>query len=150
MVETDPGPLRVEREPGHLSRKLLRDLNVQCLDVPVPADFSTDYSSIPALCRPLVQWSKVDVAGVVHDYCFPRQSRREDDQIWHLLARSGEWSAGPIQAWLGWVALRAFGSFSRSKAPEHRPGWLAVVVLIALAAIVWASALIYCLVPPVK
>ena len=84
--------------------------------------FPTDYSSIPAPCRPIVHWSKVDVAGVVHDHLYQtqRMSRRDDDYIWWLLARSGPWRADLIQASLCWLALRGFGWTSRPGARQFR------------------------------
>ena len=81
-------PLQVERGARRFGRKLTRPLVVKGLTggykkrIAVPIGFSTDYSSIRSL-PPIVHWSKVDVAGAVHDYLYKKQkmSRREDDYI---------------------------------------------------------------------
>ena len=109
-------PLRVERLPDG-RRVLLEDLVVRIdgRTITVPAGFTTDYSSIPWLARPLVRWSKVDIAGVVHDYLVrpgSQMRRRDADKIWYLLAQCGEHAANEMQAWLGWLGLRIGAAFS--------------------------------------
>ena len=99
------------REDGQ--RILLRDLKVEIEGDPitVPAGTTTDFSSIPWYGRILVRWSKVDIAGVVHDWLYESgdTSRARADAIWRLLAVSGEHSANAIQAYIGWFALRIGG-----------------------------------------
>lgn len=77
----------------------------------VPRGFSTDFSSIPQCFAWVVRWSRVDVAGVVHDYCYRtrRYSRWRSDRIWRKLAQHGSHGANPLQAWTCWLALRLAG-----------------------------------------
>ena len=147
-------PLQVERVAQRFGRQLTRALVVQDLTgdyktrITVPIGFRTDYSSIPAPCRSIVHWSKVDIAGVVHDHLYREQgmSRRDDDNIWWLLARSGRWRADPIQAWLCWLALRGFGWTSRPGARQFELGWYLLTLLLGASVVVWGSRLICCVV----
>jgi hypothetical protein len=99
------------REDG--KRFLLRDLNLEIEGDPIriPADTVTDFSSIPWFGRILVRWSKVDIAGVVHDRYYQTGliSRARADAIWRLVAVAGEHRANAFQAWVGWFALRVGG-----------------------------------------
>jgi len=99
------------REDG--KRFLLRDLNLEIEGDPIriPADTVTDFSSIPWYGRILVRWSKVDIAGVVHDWYYQTgaASRARADEIWRLLAVAGTHHANAFQAWVGWLALRIGG-----------------------------------------
>ncbi len=128
-VLPEPGALRVERRADG-RRSLLRCLRVDVSNLQdgsvvaeVPGEFVTDYSSIPWYGRFLVRWSKVDVAGVVHDYLYrdgavlieqgqevvlgnAPEARQRADAIWSRVARSGERSANRVQAWVGFTALR--------------------------------------------
>ncbi|MEM1108584.1 MAG: DUF1353 domain-containing protein [Planctomycetota bacterium] len=106
------GPLQTERLRNG-RRKLLRTfcVAVDGRQILVPAETDTDFSSIPSYARFLVRWSKVDLAGVVHDYLyqvglFPRSYA---DRIWRLVAVSGKHRANPVQAWIAWFFLRVFG-----------------------------------------
>ena len=94
-------------------RCLLRDLIVQIEEdtITIPAGTLTDFSSIPWYGRILVRWSKVDIAGVVHDWYYQTgfTSRARADEIWRLLAVAGTHHANAIQAWIGWLALRVGG-----------------------------------------
>ena len=147
-------PLQVERLDEPCARKLSRDLIVMGLTddgddrITVCKDFPTNYSSIPAPCRPLVHWSKVDVAGVVHDHLYKEQklSRADDDHLWWLLARSGKWRADPIQAWLGWLALRGFGWTHRPGARQFNLFWFLVTLLFGTSVAVWICKLVWCVV----
>jgi len=123
------GPLQVERRPDG-RRELLRPLRVRaghcgCV-VEVPPGFVTDYSSIPWLARPLVHWSKVDVAGVVHDCLYrqgvlPKENRYGADRIWRLIAMSGSHRANWFQAWIGHFGLWIGGwlAFHRHPVSGH-------------------------------
>ena len=106
------GPLQTERMPDG-RRRLLRELVVEVEGerIRVPAGTVTDFSSIPWLGRVLVRFSKVDIAGVVHDWLYQTgvTSRARADEIWRLLAESGEHRANAFQARTGWLALRAGG-----------------------------------------
>ena len=131
-VTPQPGALRVERLPDG-RRQLVRDL---CVDVSmsvdgsriveVRKDFVTDYSSLPWGTRWLVHWSRVDVAGVVHDYLYrcgvtlpDEYTKAQSDRIWRWIALSGDRRAWRYQAWLGWFALRLFGWWAFRKRTER-------------------------------
>ena len=119
-VQSPPGPLQTERLPNG-NRKLIRNLIVKLNDetkITVPTDFETNFSSIPWFARSLVDWSKVDIAGVVHDFLYwcPREAhaagvttRTHADDIWWELAGTGQHHANRIQRRLGRMALWAFG-----------------------------------------
>ena len=136
---------RVVGEPLHTKRNcdgrriLLCDLviNVEgtCIgksaDVPeirISKGFKTDYSSIPTPLQWVVRWSKVDVAGVVHDWLYrdgrstlsgnERDKRKCADEMWKEIALSGQHRATCCQATICWLALRLFGCWFWHK---HRP-----------------------------
>lgn len=95
-------------------RLLLRPLVVKIDDgylITVPAGFVTDFSSTPSGVGWVMDWSKVDVAGVVHDWLYADGSldRRKADRIWKDIALRGQHSANGLQAWLGRGALLLFG-----------------------------------------
>ncbi len=94
-------------------RRLLRDLVVKVDGelFTIPIETVTDFSSIPWFGRVLVRWSKVDIAGVVHDWLYFTgvTSRARADKIWRLVAIAGEHHANALQAWIGWFALRVGG-----------------------------------------
>ncbi|MDA1267074.1 MAG: DUF1353 domain-containing protein [Planctomycetota bacterium] len=107
-----PGRLQTERL-GDGRRRLLRELavSVHGRELRVPEGFDTDYSSIPPMFAWLVRWSKVDLAGVVHDWLYDRGcteqiTRAEADRIWFCIARAGAHRANWVQASLAWLALR--------------------------------------------
>ena len=106
------GPLRTERLPDG-RRRLLRDFEIEVdgKRFLIPAGTITDYSSVPWLFRWLVLWSKVDIAGVVHDWLYQTGDypRREADAIWRKIANAGEHRANWAQAWTGWTGLRLGG-----------------------------------------
>lgn len=112
------GALQTERQSNG-RRKLLRDLvvNSDGVEIGVPSGTSTDYTSAPFFARPFIHWSRVDVAGVVHDYLYQEglYPRRRADRIWRQLAHAGEHRANALQAWSGWLLLRLGGWW-----PWHR------------------------------
>ena len=127
-VMDNPGPLRVKRCTDgrrRLTDELRVDVSGDCgqsLIVEIPTCFVTDYSSLPWGTRWIVKWSRVDVAGVVHDYLYrcdatavgddgtPTQVLRpEADKIWRMIARSGFHRANCVQAFICWFALCVFG-----------------------------------------
>ncbi|QDT97127.1 DUF1353 domain-containing protein [Gimesia aquarii] len=120
------GLLQTERQSDGC-RKLLRELTVNVRDkvITVPENFITDFSSIPWFGRILVRWSKVDIAGVVHDrlYATGEYTRCESDTVWRLTALAGECHANLFQAWIGWFFLRIGGwiawNRSRKKRAKH-------------------------------
>ena len=138
-------PLRTKRLANG-KRKLLGPIKVcveravhecnepegDCPDpVEVPKDFETDYSSIPWFGRWLIRWSKVDIAGVVHDYLYSRKSekrykdvtRSRADEIWCLIARSGKSRksrANWLQASICWMFLRAVSRIFWRAGPRVR------------------------------
>ena len=97
-------------------RRLLRDLLVEIEGEPVtiPADTRTDFSSIPWFGRMLVRWSKVDIAGVVHDWYYQTgtTTRSRADAVWRIVAMAGTHRANAFQAWVGWFALRVGGGIA--------------------------------------
>ena len=105
-------PLQTERLSNG-RRELLRDLDVEVdgYKITVCEEFDTDFSSIPTILHGVVRWSRVDVAGVVHDWLYRKGSlsRREADKVWRLVALRGKHSANQLQAWLCWCALRWCG-----------------------------------------
>ena len=106
------GPLQTERQSDG-RRRLLRDLVVAVdgLEITIPDGTVTDFSTIPWFGRILVRWSKVDIAGVVHDWLYQTAftSRARADRIWRLVAIAGEHHANTFQGWVGWFALRVGG-----------------------------------------
>ena len=105
-------PLQTERRKDR-RRRLLRDLvvDVDGLQITIPVGNVTDFSSIPWYGRILVRWSKVDIAGVVHDRLYQTAftSMARTDKIWRLVAVAGDHHANAFQAWVGWLALRVGG-----------------------------------------
>ena len=108
----ESGPLQTERQPDG-RRLLLRELvlNVEGKPYTIPEATITDFSSIPWFGRILVRWSRVDIAGVVHDFLYQAQtvSRAAADRVWRVTAQAGERHANAFQAWVGWWALRIGG-----------------------------------------
>lgn len=111
----DPNrPLRTQRlDDGR--RKLLCTLKVEvcgCV-IEVPKGFVTDFSSIPSPARvlPGLRWSRVDVAGVVHDWLYAtgKTQRACADEIWRIVAVSGCHAANRFSARLGLWGLRLGG-----------------------------------------
>ena len=114
-------PLMTERLPSG-DRRILRQLRVRVgqgtasESVEIPESFVTDFSSIPWFARFLVDWSKVDIAGVVHDYLYSidgqqnyRHTRSGADLIWFRVAISGSRRANLLQAGVCWFFIRACG-----------------------------------------
>lgn len=81
--------------------------------VTVPAEFVTDFSSIPAIFRPLYRFSSVDLAGCVHDLAYRIQMpRKAADRMWEIVATSGKSQLNLIGARrgrLGYWGLRIGG-----------------------------------------
>jgi len=108
------------------TRELLADLTIQLSEdtaITVPRGFVTDYSSIPWIFRFIVRWSKVDIAGVVHDWLYytGRCSQAEADRLWRLIARAGKHRANRLQAWLCWIGLRLGGWWAWRRHRAQRP-----------------------------
>lgn len=112
-VKIKNGALQTERLPDG-RRMLLREfiIDVDGEQFNVPKETYTDFSTLPALGRLFLLWSKVDIAGVVHDWLYQNgtMKRRHADRIWRILALSGEHRANLFQAWTGWFFLRLGGS----------------------------------------
>lgn len=110
-------------------RSLNRALTVRLKggkSITVPKGFATDYSSIPYVCLILAVclvsflfsfgplmilvllippvWSKVDIAGVVHDFLYVSGAvpKWEADKVWLELAMAGESHARWWQAYPCW------------------------------------------------
>jgi hypothetical protein len=116
-------PLQTERL-GNGHRKLLRTLTIKIDDqyISVPKNTQTDYSSIPWFGRILVRWSKVDIAGVVHDWLYAKGKlvnepilRAKADEIWRIVALAGDHHANFFQAWICWFFLRIGGWLAWNK-----------------------------------
>lgn len=106
------GSLQTERLADG-RRKLLRDLTIEINNTQynVPKGFVTDFSSVPWFGRFVVRWSKIDIAGVVHDYLYDHGtgSRSSADWVWYQIAISGPHRANLLQAWICWISLVLFG-----------------------------------------
>lgn len=147
MPILDPGPLQVERLPDG-RRRLLRPLKYkvdglkQPIEVPAATDgdkFRTDYSSDPI---GLLDWSKTDVAGVVHDYLYQNPGkvagvtrRLQEDWIWFKIARSGKWRCSLFTACLGLLGMVLFGWMFRKSDSAPRKwlsgaGWVIVAGIL--------------------
>ena len=100
----------------------------------VDAGFVTDYSSIPTKLHGFVRWSRVDIAGVVHDFLYRNTDcpRIEADAIWREVAQSGEHCASWFQAWVAWVMLCGFGGWSKPYPHEHKINKTIGAVFLAL------------------
>lgn len=119
IAEEYTNSLQTERLPDG-RRKLLREFTLEIDEdlFLIGKDFVTDYSSIPWFGRFVVRWSKVDIAGVVHDWLYKNGSvdgkpisRSYADRIWRATAVSGSYHANGLQAWICWISLRAGGLF---------------------------------------
>ena len=138
-------PLRTDRLPSG-RRQLVRDLIV-CVDEQtwtIPQGTDTDYSSIPAIGRFVVRWSRVDIAGVIHDWLYQEKqvSRRYADRIWRLVAQRGDHRANALQAFICWVALRIFGGWAWGTRASRalavlQIGAFATLVIAALCVFLW-------------
>ncbi len=138
MASVTSEPLRIERLPDG-RRKLLRDLRVEVdgRKYTVKKGFTTDYSSIPFSLLIIIitivsylfeygpaailllllppKWSRVDVAGVVHDslYKSGEIGKIKSDWIWLKTAMSGKHHARWWQAYPSWFfGLAVFGYFA--------------------------------------
>ena len=135
------GALQTERQTDG-TRNLLRELQVctgrHCITV--PSQFVTDFSSIPALLHWVVRWSRVDVAGVVHDFLYAHGtlSRWKADGVCFEVARSGKHRASLLQAVACWSALCLFGWYIWIR-PANRRGRAASRSGVGLA---WQSQVI--------
>ena len=84
--------------------------------VTVPKDFKIDFSSNPTFARWLYRFDSVDLAGCCHDWAYwVGVPQPEADEIWRLVAASGESEETRLTGWkarLGWLALRGFGGLA--------------------------------------
>ena len=89
----------------------------------VPAGFVTDFSSVPRAFAWFVDFRKVDLAGVVHDYLYRYAllPRSHADRIWRILAGAGLDRALFHQRWIGWLALRVGGWAAWNGQPYSGP-----------------------------
>ena len=111
-------PLSTTRlSDGHRQLNRVYQLEIDDIRYKIKEGFVTDFSSYPWYARLIVRFSKVDIAGVIHDwlYCKGEISRAEADEIWRQVARAGESHANALQAWLSWVGLRIGGWISWNK-----------------------------------
>ncbi|MDE0006615.1 MAG: DUF1353 domain-containing protein [Rhodospirillaceae bacterium] len=151
-VLKDPGPLQVERLPDG-RRKLIRCLRVDVRlpgtkePITVPEGFCMDYSSLPWSLRWLVNWNRVDIAGVVHDYLYNKtrrftyRTRWQADLVWFRLARSGEHRANWLQAAVGLAGLylgACWVNAVRRKCTWQHKTVMAIVGILLLGLLAWA------------
>jgi hypothetical protein len=114
-------PLKTERlDNGKGTRKLLSDI-VVAVSTPdfdgiivVPKGFETDFSSLPWFVRGSVNWVKVDMAGVIHDWLYTKGcpiniKRIVKDEIWMLASYTGSPSVSKYVAKIMYYGLRAGG-----------------------------------------
>jgi len=140
------GPLQVERL-NNGDRRLLRDLVIDLgtdlkIDgdkfedftqstngdtiITVPKGFVTDFSSIPTFARSFYRFDSVDLAGACHDRAYYVGIRKDvADEIWRLVAMSGERRVGKLRARAGWLALRIGGGFAYRSHEKRRQKRLA-------------------------
>lgn len=101
-------PMQTERMPNG-DRKLLKELifEIEGKQYRIEKGYITDYSTIPFFGRFVVRWSKVDLAGVLHDWLYEKGSlsKREADKLWRTVARSGKHRANCLQAGICWFGL---------------------------------------------
>ena len=138
--------------------RICRNGNVGWLDgkpsksrIMVQQGFETDFSSIPPAVHWIVRWSRVDVAGVVHDWLYRDTNlpRRWSDRVWRNVAMQGEHRASWMQATVCYLVLRAFGGWARLKCPpigdvprkpEHC--WSAFVLVLVLVLVLLPAVLL--------
>ena len=134
MPVEHPGPLKTKRLPDG-RRVLLRELNYSLPGhgiIHVPVDEPTDFSSDPV---GLLDWSTVDIAGVVHDRLYQEHTRLrwEDDLIWLKIACAGVRSTPLPLALLGWLGIRLFGWNRKAGYPLK---WKALMLVVMVATVV--------------
>lgn len=89
--------------------------------VTVSKGFATDFSSIPAFARSLYRFDAVDLAGCCHDWSYyVGVPKPEADEIWRLVAISGERRVSRWRGRLGWLALRIGGRRAYRSHVERR------------------------------
>lgn len=149
QVQRISEPLKVQRLADG-RRKLVQQLSYELVYkvngerrseiVDVPAGFQTDFSSDPI---GLLDWSKVDMAGVVHDFLYREstgRSRWREDVIWFKIATAGKWGSSRLTAGLGFLGIRLFGWLFRKHEPIVRRllGLDAAVHAAAIVGLFWA------------
>lgn len=145
-IQNPPGPLKVVRlKDGR--RLVARDLKYRVdakTVITVKKGFKTDYSSDPI---GLLDWSQVDVAGVVHDYLYQHPStftRAQEDKIWLKIARHGDWRVGPVRAYLGYWGIRLFGRLYRKGDSRTLTIGFALVLAVASTLALWKTCFYRC------
>ena len=110
-VKRISGPMQTERLSNG-ERRLLRDLTISTDrgQFTVPAGFESNFSSIPQIFAFIVRWSRVDYAGVFHDFGYIAQEmdRETADWLWYEVATAGDHRANTFQALVCYTALRIF------------------------------------------
>ena len=149
-VKRTSGPLHTKRLDNG-KRQITRDLTYRINDegeekeVTVRAcdAFTTEFSSVPCGLRWFVHWTRIDTAGVIHDYLYrsTRFTRLKDDLIWFKVAIQGRPKALPWQAWGGLIGMRLIGWFFKSTGQQdHGQNWFRR--LFARIRRFWAAALL--------
>lgn len=145
-------PLKVKRTTDG-RRRLLSPLRVDVSRlrdgteiVKVCKGFTHDYSSLPWGLRWVVNWDRVDIAGVAHDYLyrttpnFTAWTRWQADLKWFRVALSGEHHANWVQAALGLVGLYLGACWVMPSRQKCTPKHLIAMAIVELSilAFIWA------------
>lgn len=107
MFRTHLETIRLNDGTRRLLRPLIWDDGI--IRVEVPTGTLTDFSSVPRFATPFMpRWSKLDLAGTLHDYLYQvGYDRFLADAIWYTVVRQGTGRRGAAK--LGWAALRLVG-----------------------------------------
>ena len=89
--------------------------------VTVPTDFVTDFSSIPGFARWAYRFDKVDLAGCCHDLAYRiGVPQGASDEMWRIVATSGERKVSRFGGRIGWLGLRLGGWYSYAPTGDPR------------------------------
>ena len=97
--------------------------SLECITV--PANFDTDFASVPKILWFLPYWAKYNKPGPLHDYLYkvkqimgqPITRKRADDIFYEsMLVDFRDHRSGPVIAWLEYRAVRLFAWMAWGKA----------------------------------
>ena len=89
--------------------------------IDIPKGFTSDLSSFPTLFSWIVDWRRVAIAGLVHDYLYslegskqyPLLTRIQKDKVWRAIAThrgSTGFAANWAQGWISYLGIRLGGA----------------------------------------